>query len=310
VKSFLTLARQHPPERHEVHLNDTLKEAMELMAYPLRVDGVEVHINLAEELPPIWADPHQIHQVVVHLVSNAHQALLESARPRQLTVSTCYDLPRSRVYLGVADTGPGIPAELQGRIFEPFFTTKAPRQGMGLGLPLCLGIIEAHGGAIRLESRPGEGTLFVIELPIAARPTSIEEARPDDIPAPPQAGAILVVDDEPEVANVLAELLMIDGHQVDTAPNGAVALRKLQGRAYDLILSDLRMPEMDGPGLYQTLERHHPALARRMIFMTGDALTPETQGFLAGTVVPSVSKPFSLQEIRHLIQQLLQASIT
>jgi PAS domain S-box-containing protein len=310
VKSFLTLARQHPPERHEVQLNDTIKEAMELMAYPLRVDGVEVHINPAEELPPIWADPHQLHQVVVHLVSNAHQALRESIRPRQLTVSTCYDPPRSRVYLGVADTGPGIPPELQGRIFEPFFTTKPPRQGTGLGLPLCQGIIEAHGGAIRVESKPGEGTLFVVELPIAARPTGVPEGRMDDMLASPQAGAILVVDDEPEVANVLAELLMIDGHRVDTAANGAVALRKLQECAYDLILSDLRMPEMDGPGLYQALERHLPALSQRMIFMTGDALTPETQGFLAGTVVPSVSKPFSLEEIRRLIQQMLQARTT
>jgi CheY-like chemotaxis protein len=129
----------------------------------------------------------------------------------------------------------------------------------------------------------------------------------DDTPASPQAGAILVVDDEPDVASVLAELLMIDGHQVDTAANGAVALRKLRERAYDLILSDLRMPEMDGPGLYQAIERHHPALSRRMIFMTGDALSPETQGFLAGTAVPSVSKPFSVQEIRRVIQQMLQA---
>jgi CheY-like chemotaxis protein len=97
---------------------------------------------------------------------------------------------------------------------------------------------------------------------------------------------------------------------VDTAANGAVALRKLQGQSYDLILTDMRMPEVDGPGLYRELERQHPALTRRVIFMTGDALTPETQGFLAATVVPSVSKPFSLQEIRRVIQQTLQARIT
>jgi PAS domain S-box-containing protein len=310
VKSFLTLARQHPPERHEVQLNDTVKEAMELMAYPLLVDGVEVHINLAEDLLPIWADPYQLHQVVVHLVANAHQALRASTRPRQLMVSTCYDPPRSRVYLGVADTGPGIPPEIQGRIFEPFFTTKPSGQGTGLGLPLCQGIIAAHAGVIRVESRPGEGTLFVIELPMTARPTSVPEVQRDDMLASLQTGAILVVDDEPEVANVLAELLMIDGHQVDTAANGAVALRKLRERTYDLILSDLRMPEMDGPGLYQALERHHPVLSQRMIFMTGDALAPETQGFLARTVVPSVSKPFSVQEIRRVIQQMLQVKAT
>jgi PAS domain S-box-containing protein len=310
VKSFLTLARQHPPERHEVQLNDVIKEAMELMAYPLRVDGVEVHLNLEEELPPIWADPNQLHQVLVHLLSNAHQALRENTRPRQVTVSTCYDPPQSRVFLGIADTGPGIPPELQGRIFEPFFTTKLSGQGTGLGLPLCQGIIEAHGGAISVQSTPGEETLFVVGLPIAAKPTGVPEVRTDDALASPQAGTILVVDDEPDVADVLAELLTIDGHRVDIAANGAVALRKVQEHSYDLILTDMRMPEVDGPGLYRELERQHPALSRRVIFITGDALTLETQNFLAGTTIPSVSKPFGLQEIRDAIQQMLQARTT
>ena len=105
----------------------------------------------------------------------------------------------------------------------------------------------------------------------------------------------------------IAELLTIDGHRVDIAANGAVALRKVQEHSYDLILTGMRMPEVDGPGLYRELERRHPVLSRRVIFMTGDALTSETQKFLAGTTIPSVSKPFSLQEIRDAIQQMLQA---
>jgi PAS domain S-box-containing protein len=307
VKNFFTLARQHPPERHQVQLNNIIKEVMELLAYPLRVDGVEGRVDLAEELPALWADPYQLHQMVVHLVSNAHQALRTITGPRRLTVSTSYDAVQSRVLLAVADTGPGIPPELKGRIFEPFFTTKPPGQGTGLGLPLCQGIIEGHGGTIRVESTPGEGALFLVELPIAAAPADAAGVRPPDTLASPQGQAILIVDDEPGVSEVLAELLMIDGHQVDTVSNGAAALRRLEERSYDLILSDLRMPELDGPGLYRELERRHPALCQRLVFLTGDVMTPETQAFLAGTAVPAVRKPFSLDEVRRVARHMLQA---
>jgi CheY-like chemotaxis protein len=161
-----------------------------------------------------------------------------------------------------------------------------------------------------VESTPATETLFVVGLPIAAKPKGVLEVRTDGALTSPQVGTILVVDDEPDVAEVLAEVLKNDGHRVDTVANGAVALRRLQEQSYDLILTDMRMPEVDGPQLLRELERQHPALARRVIFMTGDALTPETQGFLAGTAVPSVSKPLDLQEIRRVIQQMLQARTT
>jgi PAS domain S-box-containing protein len=307
VKSFLALARQHPPERHTVHLNQVVKEAIELLAYPLRVDGVEVHLELADDLPVLWADPNQLHQVVVNLVSNAQYALRDSPPPRRVAMSTHDDSVRSRVYLTVADTGPGIPPELQARIFEPFFTTKPSGQGTGLGLPLCRGIIEGHGGTIRVESAPGQGTRFVVELPITATPMAIPRVQAPEALTSSQGRAILVVDDEAEVAAVLAEFLASDGHQVDTAGNGVEALRKLEECSYDAILTDLRMPELDGPGFYQELERRHPALCRRVIFLTGDALTPKTQAFLGQTAVQVVGKPFDFRDIRRVIQQVLQA---
>jgi CheY-like chemotaxis protein len=307
VKSFFTLARQHPPERHRVQLNDLIKEAMDLLAYSLRVDGVEQRVDLAEELPEIWADSHQLHQVVVNLVSNAQQVLRTVTGPRRLTVSTSYDPGQSRVLLAVADTGPGIPPELKERIFEPFFTTRLPGQGTGLGLSLCQGIVEGHGGAIRVESTPGQGALFLVELPLSTAPASVPPGRIPEMLTSTPGQAILIVDDEPGVAEVLAELLMIDGHQVDTVTNGAAALRRVAERPYDLILSDLRMPELDGPGLYRELERRQPALSQRMVFLTGDAMTPETQEFLAGTAVSTIRKPFSLDEVRRVVQHMLRA---
>ena len=307
VRNFLALARQHPPERQEVRVNEVVKEAVELLAYPLRVDGVEVRLDLAPDLPVLWADPHELHQVVLNLVANAHQAMHETAPPRRLTLTTRSDPEGRRVTLAVADTGPGMPPEIRARIFEPFFTTKPPGKGTGLGLPLCHGILESHGGTIRVESEPGAGAVFRVELPVGTAPV-LGRTRVRTAPAgPPVCGAILVVDDEPLVAQMLQAVLAADGHQVETAGDGVQALDLLRARTFDLVLSDLRMPGLDGPGLYREVERSHPALASRFIFLTGDTLSTDASEFLARTGVPSVSKPFAIEEIRRAVQRVLRA---
>jgi signal transduction histidine kinase len=165
IKNFLAMARRHPPERRSVALNEVLREALEILAYELRVANIEVTLALADDLPTVWADGHQLQQVAVNLLTNALHAMRETSGPRRLTVDTRSDAARGGVRIIIADKGPGIPADVQARIFEPFFTTKPEGQGTGLGLPLCRGIIESHGGAIRVESVPGRGATFVIELP-------------------------------------------------------------------------------------------------------------------------------------------------
>jgi signal transduction histidine kinase len=306
VKNFLALARQHPPERQRVRLNLVVGEAVELLAYPLRVDNVEVKLELAEDLPILWADPHQLHQVVVNLVTNAHYAMRGNPPPRRLTLATLYHPAQGRVSLEVADTGPGIPPAVQARIFEPFFTTKPSGEGTGLGLSLCLEIVEAHGGTIRVESQPGRGAAFLMELPVEIPPVAASEAQANEALPPIREKAILVVDDEPEIAGLLAEMLSLEGHRVETAGSGVIALEKLRERAYDVILSDMRMPGLDGPGLYRELERHHPELVRRFISITGDTLSPETREFLEQTEAPSLSKPFVMDDVRRVVQQILR----
>jgi two-component system NtrC family sensor kinase len=305
VKNFLALARQHPPERSPVALNRIVQEAVELLAYPLRVAGVEVRLDLATDLPDLWADPHQLHQVVVNLVTNAEQAMRPTAPPHRLTLSTQSNVERTQVCLAVADTGPGIPPEIQSRLFEPFFTTKPPGQGTGLGLALCHGIVDEHKGSIRVESQPGQGAVFRLELPVEPRRTMRREAFAAELRPPVRGKTVLVVDDEREISEMLAEMLAVDGHQVETAVNGALALAKLGERAYDLIFSDLRMPELDGPGLWRELERRDPELQRRVIFLTGDTLSPEISEFLRSTKVPTVSKPFNQEELRRAVHRVL-----
>ena len=308
VHNFLTLARQHPPERQAVALNTVIRGALELLVYGLQVDSVMVDWQLAPDLPLLWADPHQLHQVIVNLVTNAHHALREVPPPRHLTLMTRYDPAQTCVVLEVADTGPGIPSTIQARIFEPFFTTKPAGVGTGLGLPLCRGIIEEHGGSIYVESQPGQGTVFRMTLPVqTAVPAGGEnQGMAASSVVHWTAKTILVVDDEPGIARALAYLLRRDGHTVDTAANGRLALTKLHTQEYDLILCDLRMPDLDGPGLYQELQQQHPHLLRRIIFLTGDTLSPEARTFLEQAQVPRLNKPFRAAEVRRLVAQVLQ----
>jgi CheY-like chemotaxis protein len=289
-----------------VWLNEVVQGAAELLAYPLRVDTVEVTLDLAPDLPFLWADAHQLHQMLVNLITNAHHAMHATPPPRHLTLATRYDPARRRVLLEVADTGPGIEPAVQARIFEPFFTTKPIGQGTGLGLSLCRGIIEGHGGSIRVETLPEGGTVFRVELPVEAPPLAEVKTQPAEAPGPIRGRAILVVEDEVLIAEMLTDVLSAEGHHVEIAANGTEAVGRIRDRTYDLILSDLRMPEMDGPSFYREIARSRPDLRRRFIFITGDLLTPETRDFLEQTGAPSLSKPFAPEVVCRLIQNALQ----
>jgi PAS domain S-box-containing protein len=307
IRNFLALVRQYPATREDVPLERIVKETLALVAYQLEVDEVSVDIALARDLPPVWADPHQLHQVLLNLVTNARHALRTTPPPRRLSITTRHDAEQRRVVLEVADSGPGVPPELRAYVFRPFFTTKSPEEGTGLGLALCHDIVAAHGGSIRVDSAPGGGALFVVELPLD---------RPDEAVMPPvltaggptRHGRVLVVDDDVELAGVLAAALRAEGHEVELAANGLDALNRLERSRFDVILSDVRMPKLDGPGLYRELQQRHPELLERLVFVTGDILGRETAAFLERTRMAHLTKPFDIKQVRRLVAEVLAAS--
>jgi signal transduction histidine kinase/CheY-like chemotaxis protein len=306
VSNFLALARRHAPAREPVALDQVVGDALELLTYQLRVDAVEVSLDLADDLPALWADSHQLHQVLINLVNNAQQAMRETGPPRRLTIRTGHAPGRARVYLEVADTGPGIPPEIQSRIFEPFFTTKPADEGTGLGLPLCRTIVEGHGGSIEVRSEVGHGATFRVELPAGTPPASPADAERLSSLPPLTGKRVLVVDDEPVIARLLAEMLSMDGHDVDVIHDGRHALARIEERPYDLIVCDVRMPELDGPGLWQALEQRQPQLLRRFIFLTGDALRRQTAEFLERIRATTLTKPATLDDVHRVTQQVLR----
>ncbi|HET7746346.1 MAG TPA: ATP-binding protein, partial [Vicinamibacteria bacterium] len=300
VDDFLALARQRPPELRPVRVNDAVREAVSESADRERSDDV-VEMRLAGGLPPILGDRHQVHQVVVNLLSNAHQAVRSAGRPGRITVTT--GRAGAGVWLEVADNGPGIPPEVRSRVFDPFFTTKAPGGGTGLGLALCERIVKGHGGTIAAGEAADGGAVFHVEFP-AAEP----EPKPAGAPAAPETArglSILIVDDDVQVADVLADLLAEDGHQVDAVRSGQEALARLEARDYDVVLSDIRMPGLDGPGLFREVKARRPALARRFIFLTGDSFSPQTAAFLAEAHAPSLNKPFGVEALRATLREVV-----
>ena len=305
VRNFLTLARPNTPERTRVQLNDVIQEALQLLRYTLQLDEINVVQQLADDLPMLWGDPHQLHQVVVNLVTNAHQALRETPPPHQIILTTQYNAAQQEVRLEVLDTGPGIPPALRARIFEPFFTTKPAGVGTGLGLSLCQSIIAGHEGTLRVETSPGYGARFIVTLPATVEP-SPEPPVPEPLPSTIVTGkTILVIDDEVGTAKALVRLFHRDGHSVDTAADGHLALAQLRKRPYDLILCDLRMPKLDGPGLYRSLAQEQPHLLPRFIFVTGDTLSPVAKAFLEDSQAPYLVKPFHAEEVRRVVQHAL-----
>jgi signal transduction histidine kinase/CheY-like chemotaxis protein len=304
VGNFLALARKRSLERKRVALNEVVAGAVELLGYPLKVDAITVEMDLEADLPVLWADPHQLQQVLVNLLTNAHHALRQSP-VRRLTVSTRHDAAGRRLLLQVADTGPGIPPEVQARIFEPFFTTKPVGEGTGLGLSLCQSIVESHGGAIRVASTPGAGTVFTVELPVES--AGHAAASPPNGPPPvPPGRRVLVVDDEPGVVEALENLLRADGHRAETAADGRAALRMLERAAYDMVISDVRMPGLDGPALYGEVVRRRPHDPPAFVFMTGDLLGADTREFLERSGLPCLRKPFTLDDVRRALHLALE----
>ncbi len=305
VKSFLALARRKPPERRSIELNSIINNALELLGYQIKMENVEVVLDLDAKLPEVNGDGDQLTQVITNLVLNAAQAMQNWNGKRRLTINSRSD-DNKHVVVKVIDTGPGIAPEIRSRIFEPFFTTKSSLGGTGVGLSLCINIVESHGGRLLLEETKGGGATFTIQLPMAqADQQTSSEAAQETIELPPHL-KILLVDDEIEIAQTLADLLEPEGHKIDIAINGAVALQKVRQSPYDVIVSDLRMPVLDGPGLHAALAKELPQYIHKIIYVTGDTLSAHVQAFLNENPVPVVEKPYRLSDVRHAIAALLK----
>ncbi len=305
IRNLLTFARRYKPEKNPVDVNEVLESTFDLRGYDLRVNNVRVETDYAQGLPLIMADFNQLQQVILNLVNNAVHAMLEHGGERVIRVRTSQQGPN--LVVEFSDTGPGIPEKNIQKIFDPFFTTKEVGKGTGLGLSICFGIVKEHGGSIGVTSPPGAGANFRIELPVSFNGKGPQEEVPEPETQPVRPPKrILVVDDEVHIRDILQEYLAEENFQVETASDGFAALELLGRKTFDLIITDIKMPRIDGRLLYEAIRRQSPELARRVIFATGDTLSRETNRFIEKTGNPNLRKPIKLEKVLQAIDAVLE----
>jgi signal transduction histidine kinase/CheY-like chemotaxis protein len=299
VKNLLAFSRKESKRREVIGVNELIKQAVNLKSYQLRVNNIQLIANPCETSHAVLVTAQQMQQVLLNLLNNAEQALSKIDRQGVITVEA--GRRGDRVFIMVSDNGNGIPAHVMPFIFDPFFTTKNLGEGTGLGLSIAHTLIENHGGTISARSEPGR-TVFTIELPVARSPQMVSDSKETQpLPTAPtrraakRLGRVLVVDDEVAIVDAICEFLDLQNIVADKANDGHEALRLLGKNRYDAIISDIRMPGLDGPQLYEKASAMQPAYRNRFLFMSGDLVRENTQTFVSSLSNACLSKPFPLQ---------------
>jgi two-component system cell cycle sensor histidine kinase/response regulator CckA len=319
TRQLLAFSRQQTLRPQVLQLPDVVSEVSHLLKRLLG-ETVELIVKHGRNLGPIRADPGQLEQVIVNLAVNARDAMAQKGGGT-LTIQS-YSVKADQVAelgsdilpiadysaLSVADTGTGIAPSVLGKIFEPFFTTKEIGKGTGLGLSTVYGIVKQSGGFIFADSKVGEGSRFVIYLPVhreevaAVRSRAAGKAKKDELWG---SGTILLVEDEPMVRSVAERALTRHGYKVLTADNGEEALEILErGDPIDLLISDVVMPGMDGPSVVREARKNRPEL--KILFMSGYA-EEQLRKSIDIENVNFLPKPFSVTDLAEATRRAVGA---
>jgi CheY-like chemotaxis protein len=286
-------------------MSSVLHSAVDLIEFQFRADGIGLEVDAPENLPAVRADAHELIQVIVNILGNAHAELSGAAGPRRVFVRAWAD--GDRVYCRILDTGPGISPELRDRIFSPFFSAK--QTGVGLGLTVSRHLVRASGGDLVLDEN-GPGASFTLWLP--AHPVSqvpvaaaapgpsifVRSQTPDGL----TGLTVLLADDEPAIRGVLERFFEREGARVITVAGGKAALEAIAQRPVDVAVLDLRMPDLDGTSVYRVIKEKHPELAPRVIFLSGDVSRVTEELDVPGNRV--LVKPVELGDLRRAVAEI------
>ena len=305
VRNLQTFARKRHTTRTTVDLNQVVRDTLVLREHEQRIANVVIMEALAAGLPPIFADAHQIQQILLNLLINAEQAMLDAHGRGTLILRSWQDPSRDAVVLEVNDDGPGVPKEVQSKIFDPFFTTKTIGKGTGLGLTVAYAIAQEHGGRLTLLSESGRGASFFLELPVSGMSVKTPDQSPPVLPTVPKGTRALVIEDEEALGEAVAAALTDAGFRVDRASDGEQALVRVRDRHYDVIICDLKMPKVDGIAFYREVSAKMPHIARRLIFVTGDVAGTDAGRFLEDSGCRWVPKPFRLADVVKFARETL-----
>jgi PAS domain S-box-containing protein len=303
VRRIQKFARLRPEEPFvPMDLNQVIRDSLAITRPRWEEKKVKGGVPLQLELelgpvPVVMGRPAELNEVITNLVLNAIDAM-----PKGGTLRLRTRLGDHRhATITVADTGMGMTEEVRKRVFDPFFTTKG-EEGTGLGLSVSHSIVERHGGDLRVDSRPGEGTTFTITLPIGMTETG--ESAPGRSAGRERKGRILLVDNDPQVLSILGEMLKDAGHHVLPVPSGPEALRVFVPSGFDLVITNVGMPEMSGWDVAERLRTADPHVP--VIFITGWGLQEEDQARCRRLGISALLfKPVSPQQLHQTVQTAL-----
>jgi CheY-like chemotaxis protein len=292
-----------------VDVNVPTRGVFSVLGQQLKINNINVVLELEDDLPFIMADENRLEQVFINLVINARDAMLKrrendpEAGPLVLTIRSF--LHNDMVTVTFSDTGTGIPAAVQGRVFEPFYTTKEVGKGTGLGLTTVFALAKNHGGFVTVDSELGQGSSFRVFLP------ALQSGYVPRTPHRPERTArgtgqlILLVDDELPVCEITRLALEKNGYRVVTAHDGAEALAEYfsQKTPVDLVLTDLNMPIMDGPALIRALKKLDPAI--RIVAATGVADKAKLAEIAEADLKAFLAKPFTAEKLLRVLAEAL-----
>jgi len=304
IHNLLSFSKEQAPEKAMCSVNDMIVQVLDLVRYQLTSDGIIVNTDFDENIPAMMLDRNQIQQVFFNIINNAHQAMKQVDRDRTLTVTTSMD--KNKVCIDIEDTGTGISPEHMDKIFDPFFSTKNVGEGAGLGLSICYGIVKKHAGHIKVKSVVDKGSTFTVELPLSQQNEYSQQDK-ENVKVYIKK-SVLVIDDEEVIREVVCNAIENLGHHADGFGEVQNALEAIEKKHYDLILSDIKMPDIDGKGLYEFLKEKNSVLAEKLLFMSGDTMGLKDE-FLQQFKDRIIDKPFSIARLQDRINEFFSKSL-
>jgi PAS domain S-box-containing protein len=309
IRTFLALARHRDTRKSNVDIEDLISDVRELLEYQFRANEIDITVVIEPDFPEIWGDGDQISQVLLNLLINSQQALMEIDQDRSIIIEVV-TANENKVRVIVSDNGPGIPESIRSRVFEPFFTTKPEGQGTGLGLSFCQNVADSHSGTIEIDRGVSSGSRITFELPIGEATPGVSTKEVVITKNFDDPLRILVVDDETSLLDSIVEQLTRLGHSVNGCSSAELAFELVMNEAFDVVVTDIRMPGIDGPTFYEKVIIKRPLLRDRFIFITGDSLNQRASRFIDGKIAPCIKKPFKIAELNRTINEVASRSNT
>jgi len=299
VRNLLNYSRKYKPGKKTVCINEVIENTFTLKEYHMRADNIEVMKDYGIAISGVKADGNQLQQVFMNILTNAVHAMNKSGDSKKLIVKTAKK--KNEVIITFENTGPSIPKDKIGQIFDPFFTTKEVGEGTGLGLFVSFGIIKDHGGPMRVENINGSGVRFTIALPLSGEPEKKIEKKELSMP---KGIRILYVEDEKQIRDWLHKFLSGKGLSVSTAPNGKEAIKVLEKNEFDVILSDVKMPEMNGIELGEWIQQNRPEYQNKFVIGTG-VIDSEMEDLCKKNNWGCVMKPYKLSDLLETVNRMV-----